>query len=63
MGPHPDWWEVHDCEIEPRVVGMSDRTDPRHWRIGYGWSMDTVVQAVSFQSNFHGHNRWAWPVQ
>lgn len=62
MIAHPPWWELHDCELELRVVAPSDRT--RFWRLMYGQAVSTALQKVGLTATPYGHNYgFFWPIQ
>lgn len=63
MGPHPDWWEVHDSELEERVVAPSDRTRGMAYWLLPGQQIDIAAQAMGMASNRYGHNRQGWRLQ
>lgn len=63
MGPHPPWWEVHDCELEERTVAPGDRTKGMAYWLLPGQQIDIAAQVMGMASNRYGHNRQGWPLQ
>ena len=61
MSHGPDWWLFPDRCIGPRTDAITDRTQWRQWRLGYGQPLVSVTHHLGVKYNLAMQWDNDWP--